>query len=141
MRFMPQHTFDAMAYLAAAVELQGGDTSGLLAQLASDYSGVYRDQHLAQRALLASEHSQKTVGRFLSTGQSADDRVALSEVFRELHKVALDYLPDGRLCRRFLRGAMFYWAWSDNLNRHLVSELNAINYIMRLQDGIIPRHR
>ena len=140
-RYMPQHTFDAMAYLAAAVELQGGDTRGMLDRLAKDYSVHYRDQHLAERALLGSERSQKAVGKFLSVGQSEEDRVALSEVFRELYQVALDYLPDGRRSRRFPRGALFYWAWSDNPNRHLITELHAINYVMRLQEGVIPRHR
>jgi hypothetical protein len=141
LRYMPQHTFDAMVYLAAAVELQGGDTRGMLDQLAGRYSVHYRDQNLAERALLGSQRAQTAVAKFLSTGDSEEDKVALSEVFRELYQVALDYLPDGRRSRRFMRGAMFYWAWSDNPNRHLITELHAINYIMRLQEGVIPRHR
>ena len=141
MRYMPQHTFDAMAYLAAAVELQGGDTQGMLDQLATRYSVHYRDQDLADRALLGSQHAQKAVAKFLSTGESEEDRAALSEVFRELYQVALDYLPDGRRSRRFMRGALFYWAWSGNPNRHLITVIHAINYIMRLQEGVIPRHR
>ena len=130
-----------MAYLAAAVELQRGDSRGLLAQLEEDYSVHYRDQHLAERALLASRASQKAVEKFLTIGDVEVARGALGEVFRELYHVALDYLPDGRRSRRFPRGALFYWAWSDNPNRHLISDLHAINYIMRLQEGVIPRHQ
>lgn len=141
MRYMPQHTFDAIVYLAAAVELEGGDTRGLLERLAQDYSGTYRDEHLGERVLLGSHGAQRTVRKFLSLGDAEQDRGALHDVFRELYQVAMEYLPDGRRNRRFLRGALFYWSWSDNPNRHLVSEVHAVNYVMRLQDGVIPRHR